>query len=229
MKNTLTFLSLFLIFTYQSFSQQSLPYRNGFDSPADTVGWSHYALNGTDDWQWGVPTGVSLNSVLTAPFAFGTNLNGDFTAQSLMCLQSPSFDLSDTSEIYVLGFAHQYSTASYHGGNVEYSLDGGQSWTLLNGQNNEKNSWHSNSPNNGLGGQPGFSGNTFSSFKTSAHSLEMLMGEPEVKFRLKFGGTTNPREGWVIDNVFIVPNRPNLYGVQASPFHTTSFDLRENP
>lgn len=220
MKNTLAFLSLLLIFTYQTFSQINLPYRNGFDSPSDTVGWSHYALNGTDDWQWGVPTGVSLNRVLTAPFAFGTNLNGKFTAQSLMCLESPSFDLSDTSEVYVLGFAHQYATASYHGGNVEYSINGG-SWRLLNGQSHEKSSWHSDRPNNGLGGQPGWSGYASSSFRTSYHSLEILKGESDIRFRFKFGGTTNPTEGWLIDDVFIIPNSTNLYGVQAAPFYAT--------
>ncbi|PLX05310.1 MAG: hypothetical protein C0594_07870 [Marinilabiliales bacterium] len=202
-------------------SQIAIPYYNSFDSGTDE-GWSHYSIQGTDDWQHGIPSGASLNSSLSGNNVWATNLAGNFTQNSIMCLESPDFNLTDTTE-FVLSFAHQYKTYSYHGGNIEYSIDSGLTWTLLNGTTDEKINWIGTS-NISILEQPGWSGNYYSSgFKFSSHSLGFLSGEPAVRFRFKFGGTSNPQEGWVIDNFRIEPNGVNIVGINGITTHVSKY------
>ncbi len=223
MKNiNLLFLVLNIICgNHLAFAQISVPYTNCFDAPEDSLGWSHYALNGNDDWELGVPDGFNLDEPLSEPNVWATNLDGELSAESIMVLESPGFDLSDTNTVFRLGFAHQYNTYHYNGGNIDYSLDNGQTWMLLNGTDQEKNQWYTNNSCNALGGEPAWSGNYSSLFKFSYHSLGFLGGESNVKFRFKFGSSNNPREGWALDCFSIVENSPNVYGVQVSPVHAT--------
>jgi len=199
--------------------QITLPYYNSFDLQTDE-GWTHYSIQGTDDWQRGVPSGSSLKKSFSGDKVWGTNLSGYFTTNSIMCLQSPDFDMTDTIE-YVLSFAHQYNTYyNYQGGNIEYSIDRGHTWKLLNGISNEKVNWIGNS-NISFLGQPGWSYNYYPDFKISSHSLGFLSGESTVRFRFKFGGTSNSSEGWVIDDFRIEPASNNIVGVNGEPINVS--------
>jgi len=197
------------------------PYNQDFDSITIT-GWSHYAIQGTDDWERGVPIGNTLNEALSPPSVWATNLDGDYSSNSIMCLETPSFDLSGTTE-YLLNFAHQFQTYSSHGGNIEYSVDNGVTWTLLNGLPAEKHFWYFNSSISGLNNQPGWSNNYYNTWNYSKHSLGFLSGQSNVKFRFQFGSpnTSSLREGWVIDNFSLTENSYNLVGTQG-PTVTTS-------
>ncbi|MDQ3047026.1 MAG: hypothetical protein M3R27_05710 [Bacteroidota bacterium] len=212
---------LFLItalFFYSAVNSQVIPpYTQKFDSIPCT-GWNHYAVSGTDDWQRGVPLGPQLNVASSAPKVWGTNLTGVTSANSVMALETPIFDLSDMTKIYLLTFAHQYYTFSYHGGNIEYSTDLGATWFLLNGISSEKINWYDNPSCAGLSGQPSWSNTYTSSYKFSSHSLAALQGETSVKFRFNYGGTTNPQDGWMIDNFSIVENLPNVIALTGATY-----------
>ncbi len=196
------------------------PYSNNFDLTSDTAGWSHYALQGTDDWQRGVPNGSVLYTALSAPNVWATNLNGKFTANSVMALETPFFDLTDTTK-FMLCFLQEYESAPYHGGNIEYSVDSGKTWTLLNGAPNEKYNWYNNNAVPILNNQPAWSGNGQFYFAYAAHSLVFLKGKPAVKFRFKFGGSTNPLEGWVLDNFAIIPEGKNIVATKGVKIETS--------
>ena len=200
------------------------PYSQDFDSITIT-GWSHYATQGTDDWERGVPNNNTLNAVLSAPSVWATNLDGDFSSNSVMCLETPAFDLSDTTE-YVLNFAHQYQTYSYHGGNVEYSTDNGTTWTILDGLPAEKKYWYTSTSINGLNSQPGWANNYYNAFKYSKHSLDFLSGQSNVRFRFQFGSpnTSNLTEGWVIDNFSITENSFNVVATQGQTVTTSEYN-----
>lgn len=206
-KSVFIFLSGIFSFT-NSIGQIVPPYSNNFDIPNDTLGWVHYAIQGTDDWERGTPTGPLLNSAYSAPNAWGTNLEGNFTANSVMILESPSFDFSGSTNYY-LSFRHMYHTEYNHGGNIEYSTNGGSNWFLLDGPSSEKSNWHGITTIQILN-QPGWSGYQTSYFVISAHKLNFLTGSTNVKFRFKFGGSINPDEGWLIDNFNIQPEAPNI-------------------
>lgn len=216
MRKTLAF--LYLILNSTLFAQTSVPYTNNFDFPQDTIGWSHYVISGTDSWEWGIPAGAQLNESFTPSSAWATNLVGNWAAGSSMALESPSFDLSDTSKNYMLGFSHQTEMTGYHGGNVEYSLNSGLTWNILNDSNSTKYNWFNNASCSGLNNEPTWSYDYYSSnFRHSYHALSFLKGNTNVKFRFKFGGSTNPAEGWVIDHFVITQTDNNLYAVQVKP------------
>ena len=204
--------------------QVSLPYFNNFDNPSDTTGWSHYSISGTDNWELGTPNGTFLNSTFSPVKAWATNLSGNFTTNSIMCLETPFFDFSDTTLTYKIGFSHQiHNSLSSNGGNVEYSVDTGQTWHVLNGLSSQNYWWYDNAVCSGLGGDPAWSNSYYSNgWRNSFHALDSLEGQPSVKFRFKFGGNSSYlREGWVIDNFSIEENLPNVFAVQPHPFHAT--------
>lgn len=224
MKKSILITTAFLIslICYQITAQITLPYYNNFDQPGDTAGWNHYSISGVDAWECGIPMGNALNSSLTPPNVWATNLDGSWTSFSVMCLETPYFDFSDTTE-YVLSFAHQYQTQSYHGGNIEYTVDSGQTWQLLDGSANEKINWYNNN-NITILGQPGWSYTAYSwGFKFPCHSLGFLSGNNSVKFRFQFGGSSNPEDGWVIDNFWIIPNVVNLIALNGKSYEASKY------
>ena len=216
-------ITLFLVvFSYSySFAQITPPYSNNFDNITDTVGWSHYALSGSDNWEFGTPSGTNLNTALSQPNVWSTNLDGDFTQNSEMCLESPFFDFSDTNKSFIFGFAHKIEAASYHGGNIQYSLDSGQTWVILNGPSDQNNQWYNNPSCSGMNNEPAWSNNWYNSYKFSYHSLDTVKGFPAVKFRFKFGGSSNPKEGWMIDNFSITEFGPNIVGIPTDTISVT--------
>lgn len=63
-------------------AQTTPPYVNSFDSAGDTIGWSHYATVGTDDWQMGDPNGQYLNYPHTQPNGWMTDLGPTYAINS---------------------------------------------------------------------------------------------------------------------------------------------------
>jgi hypothetical protein len=212
-----------LLWLKSSFSQTALPYTNNFDTPADTVGWSHYALFGTDDWEWGVPNDFFLNVASSNPNVWATGLTTPASANSRMVLQTPSFDFSGTTN-YRLGFKHQRYAIGDQGGNIEYSIDGGTSWFILNGASADKLQWYN------LGSiaylvQPGW-GNPFygsSGFLYSSHKLGFLTGQPNVKFRFKFGGSVSGSDGWVVDDFEIIADADNVIALPGNSITASKY------
>ena len=148
-----------------------------------------------------------------------------------MCLETPEFDLSGSVN-WVLSFSHQYYTYAGAGGNIEYSIDGGTNWILLNGSNTEKRSWY-NTENVAVLGQSGWSGSNYNSgFVVSSHDLGFLSGQSSVKFRFKYGSGYYTYEGWVIDDFKIVEECNNIYAISGDITHAsqifTSFIVNTN-
>lgn len=102
-----------------------------------------------------------------------------------------------------LSFWHDYDTESgWDGGYVEYSDDGGSTWTNLNGffVKNGYNSVLGQNQNNDIANQPAFSGNS-SGYINSIIDLSHLEGET-VTFRFTFGSDDNTfSHGWYVDDV----------------------------
>lgn len=222
MKKNILFLFLSIVSYNTIRSQISLPYYQNFDS-VSCFGWTHYALLGNDDWQRGIPSGQYLNVANSAPNVWGTNLSGSTTDNSIMELETPDFDLSDLTKTFLLSFAHEFKTFSYHGGNIQYSTDMGATWVLLNGTSSEKQNWYNNTSCPGLNGQPTWSNNYYSSFQFASHSLTFLQGQLHVRFRFQYGGSTNSQDGWQIDNFSLVENAPNVLAIQGQTYNASKY------
>lgn len=205
----------------QSFGQTSLPYVNHFEIAADTIGWSHYAILGSDDWEWGVPAADVLDASFSNPNAWATNLDGDYTPGSIMALETPYFDFSGTVD-YLIGFWQMYDAGTNQGCNVEYSLDSGATWILIDGAFTDKYNWYTD-PGIAILGQPGWSGSYSLSFKYSTHRLNFLTGLSGVKFRIKFGGTAAGQNGWVIDDFAIIPDAENVTALPGNTITASKY------
>lgn len=202
-------------------SQIVPPYLNKFDQNSDTVGWKHYASVGSDDWEWGVP--LAMYGPFSSPKAWATKLLSDATLNSTMYLQSPSFDLSNTLINWRLNFAHRWYMSTASGANVEYSIDNGVTWTLLDGPAIDKSGWYTYTTTP-CTGNPAFSLFGSSNYAFSLHNLLFLSGQPNVKFRFKFCNGAGPSYyGWIIDNFYIEENKPNVF-----PYNLTLNKVSKN-
>ncbi len=213
------------------FGQIAPPYYSNFDQVADTAGWKHYSLSGTDDWVWGAPIGNQLSWALSGQKVWKTTAyaNGVWAINSERCLESPSFDLSSLTTIYRLTFAHQYDMNTTSGANVEYSTDNGLTWILLDGLPADKQDWYTSTSTACTGTNAAWSSFYPNLYKFSMHNLSFLAGQANVKFRFRLCSTGSTSEGWMIDNFSVEENKPNIYCSPKSIDHAskycTSFNL----
>lgn len=218
------FLVISLILSDKLSAQILPPYQNNFDT-FDSTGWSHYALNGTDDWKLTTPAKTYFNSSSTFPNSWVTNKTGNFNGNSNRALQTPSFDLTDTTQKLVFSFYHKtHANSSGNSFIVEYSLNNGSSWAALYNNTAPSTSWQSLS---------GFSSAMYTSFVKSSISIRYLQGNASVCFRFRFNSTTANGEGWQIDNFGIQPEYCNIKALKGDTIknlnhYFTQFPIKFN-
>ena len=182
---------------------QTLPYTNNFNSPSSDENWTHFAITGTDDWGRGMASGLIDASNLS----WETKLNDTPSTSSNMVLQSPSFDLTNANLPYVLSFKYK---SNLNSGNLylEYSIDNGTTWILLNRTDSLKKNWQSTG---------GFSLST-TNFTQPAINLSFLQGNENVIFRYRFRTNSYCNGyGFVIDDFSIAPEYYNVFAGIGSP------------
>lgn len=177
--------------------QLSLPYSDNME------GTNYWVVEGNNNsWQRGTPAGVTINYAYNGSNSWVTNLSGVYPNNANEYLVSPFFDFSNTSGA-ILRFYHWLnSEPGNDGGQVQYSLNNGQTWVTLgymmdpNGVN-----WYSHY----VGGISFFSGTT-NGYNLSAYDLSFLDNHPTpVRFRFRFfsNASGNNFDGWAIDQFSI--------------------------
>jgi hypothetical protein len=167
----------------------SFPYLEGFE----TNDGNFYAKGSNSTWQWGTPTKTIINKAANGTKVWVTNLTTNYNNLELSYLYSPCFNLSTLTNP-VLSFSHIYKTELDYDYNwVEYSTDGGKTWTKLgvqslgtNWYNDVKNLWN------------------ISNAKWHVASYDIPTTATSVKFRFAFTadeGVTD--EGVGIDDIHI--------------------------
>lgn len=106
-----------------------------------------------------------------------------------------------------LSFWHYYnSEATYDGGVVEISTNGGGSWSDVGAANYILNGYNANiSPSYGspIASRPAFSGNS-GGFLQSKVSLGAYVNQPNVKLRWRFGSDNGvAATGWYVDDILL--------------------------
>lgn len=171
----------------------SVPYSEDFES-GDGF-WT-----GSGDWQHGVPSGPVINSAPacgSGTNVWGTNLTGDYSNNSNDAVESICMDFSGITVDPILSFNLFYDTeTNYDEGWVEYSFDGGATWTKLGAAGQGLN-WYNNAANQYWEGNSG-------GWLLAAHELTGFAGQSDVKLRFFFssdGSVTN--DGFAFDNISI--------------------------
>ena len=200
-------------------SVSSYPYFNEFN---DTVvhGWKPYCSN--PDFRMRHLIAPGEGGTGRRSFEWYTdNIDAIFYSNSVPVwyLESPSFDFTGISTVHI-GF-NLYCLGSYgsgqdkDGANLDYSLDGGNTWNLL-GIYNDPNSdnWYNLQDLVDFDGNPGWSKfeNWFQPTTYDASSI--LANQSDVVFRFKFSSVVEPfgnagkTQGFRIDNFAINTTGP---------------------
>lgn len=140
-------------------------------------------------WAWGTPSQVTPYS---GSKVWATSLAGQYPDNVLFHLYTPIYTLSTGSS---LSFKHNYMTEeTYDGVNVAISTDGGQNWSVLTPAGG-----YPTQQINGLGNQPGWSGNS-NGWQTAMFDLASYSNQ-EVMFRFRLGSNgAVSGNGWFIDD-----------------------------
>jgi hypothetical protein len=197
---------VFVMFSFTLAAQVSVPYINNFEGPAATTGWSHYALSGTDDWELGQPSTFNFTSAFSGDSAWVTNLDGMYASNSVRVLETPDFDLTNTSVDYAFVIYNKREKTG-SGGQflVEYSINSGASWLPLFNSGMNKKNWQTST---------GFASNAIGAFQESVTSLSWIQGNI-VRFRFKATATTGSGQGWMIDDFMIKEAEYNVAAGQG--------------
>jgi hypothetical protein len=210
----------------------TFPYQQDFEASAG--GWID---GGTaSDWEWGTPSKTVINSAGQGSKSWITgDLNGSsYNNGQYSWLTSPCFDLSPLQNPEISFKIFWETEQRFDGGSFQYSIDGGTSWLLLGTTNSNNNcqgsNWFNTNSVTYLSNINGWSGNIQSTagsclggngsngWLTARHTLNMIAGQTEVRFRFLFGaGTTcNNFDGFAIDDIRIEEAAPNPVTINSS-------------
>jgi len=201
--------------TDQGIPLVNLPYSDDFESPPSI--WYDSSAVGTN-WQLGTPNFGATNSAFSPVTAWDINLNTAYGNNAYSVLTSPLFNF--TGQVNAkLSFWMNRNIAVNDGVYMEYSVNGGTSWTRLGtvGDTNAvNNSWYNN-PSIDFTGLPGWDGSSGGWVKYT-----YILGPPfnnagnQVQFRFIFTSDFfTVLDGVSVDNFSILPASPQDIGVTS--------------
>ncbi len=179
------------------------------------------------DWTWGMPSKVRIARAGSGSKCWITGglANGSYNGGEKSWLQSPCFDFTTIQNPYISFLIYWDTERQYDGGNLQYSLNGGSSWSVVGSINDPVNcrnqNWFNNSSVNNLAGisnpQSGWSGTILNSsgsclggsgsgaWLAAKHCMANLAGQSSVIFRFTFASGTacNAFDGIAIDSIYI--------------------------
>lgn len=185
--------------TVVGMSVVAVPYFDDFEGPQLFATENTY----TPSWELGNPVAPLITGAYSGSNAWEVNLNGPYQNNSYEILYTPFFDFSQATDVE-MRFQNWYNCDNWQdGGRIEFSTDGGNSWTVLGTQFDTNGvSWY-NQAWLGSSGLPGWSG-TGGGYFQSKYDLSQFNNYPTpVQFRFIFTSDANnftAVDGWAIDN-----------------------------
>ncbi len=175
----------------------------------------------TGAWEWGTPT-YGPPTAHSGTNLWGTVLGGDYENNADWKLYS--VDYIATSDNPTITFWQWYEIENrYDGGNVAVSTDNGATWTIV-----EPVGGYDNNSIVGLGGEPGFTGNSGDWVQAVFH-LDGITAGTLFKIRFRFGSDVSvTRAGWYIDDVAGIGIMPSVEEEPVKPT-TYSLNIKQNP
>ncbi len=189
---------------------ETFPFHEDFEN--SDGGWT---TGGTaSDWSWGAPAKSIINAAGSGVKCWitGTLTGNEYNENEYSWLQSPCLDFSNVKLPHLSFLVNWDTEQNYDGAALQYSVDNGNSWQSVGAFGDVADCINSNWYNtysiryglqpNGWSG----SGNSGSNgWVTAQHSLPLLAGKKNVRFRFVFGAgkIQNNFNGFAIDNLQI--------------------------
>jgi len=176
------------------------PYLDDFEN-TQTLWYTPVGRQGS--WVLSVPDGPVIDHAYSGTQVWVTNPTGNYSSNENSWITGPCFDLTGARRP-MIGLQTWARIADPDDGvMVEYTTDGGNTWYMLgtSGDNRAVN-WYNGTI---LGGDSdGWTGNTDLNWKESKHDLDPLVGEPSVRFRIRFvSDGASVGEGFALDDISI--------------------------
>ena len=185
----------------------------------------------SDMWSLGAPSGTLLNTAASGNFVYATNLSGNHPDKTIGYLYSNCYDLSVIANPKIkfqmaFDIENEWDYLTF-----EYSLDKGQTWTIL-GNATDNNWYNSSALTDSTGGAtlPGkqwtgegennhILGGTNATLREYSYDLTALTAETSIIFRFKFLADDQVNEeGVVIDD----------FGLEGTVLSVDSTELQNN-
>ena len=212
----------------QSFSQCSptintFPYTENFETSA-----GNWVAGGTgSDWAWGTPAKPVISGAGSGVkcWIVGGLSGSSYISSERSYVVSPCFDFSSLVNPYITFKIFWETEKQYDGGNFEYSINGGTSWTNVSSYNAAIDCLNDFGYNNasitnltGLANpKAGWSGNVQATmgsclggggsngWRIAKQTMPFLAGQTQVLFRFTFGSgsTCNAYDGLAFDDILI--------------------------
>jgi len=185
-----------------------VPYSDDFEG-------INYFVNdgGLKHWEHGSPGGTSINTPHSPTNVWMTKLNTNYENNSFDFLYSPFFNFTYSTNA-TLSFWNKYDTQNgSDGGCIQYSLNGGQTWSTLGSLGDTLGTnWYTSN----VGGTHCWSGQQNSWIKSSYNLSQFNNYYTPIQFRYVFfsNNITNNYDGWAVDDFSIsLPQIPFDAGV----------------
>lgn len=184
------------------------PYTQDFES--GPAGWTSGGANSS--WALGAPAGTVINSAGGGTASWVTNLTGNYNASEVSYIQSPCLSFASVYNAVLNMKVWWNAEASWDGGQVQYSLNGGNTWTALGSMSSGLFNWYNQTLLYGPGaGRDAWTGQTATStpptsggWVNARHSLAALNFQPSVLLRIAFYSDGSIQyEGLGVDDISI--------------------------
>ena len=204
----------------------NLPYENDFED--EVKFWITKGKN--PSWELGEPNGSSIDTAYSGNNAWMTGLQDIYNDNDTSYVEGPCFDLSKIDhpiiDLYLSGDPDELND---DGIALEYSLDNGNSWQLIDTTNNNLGfKWYNNSNINALG-HAGWDTVTNGWVNYKCLLTTPLSSHSSVKFRFKFASDSdnNTDDGFAFDD-FKIFNAPPDVGLDTILYPNKHCMLTEN-
>ena len=180
-------------------------YNQDFETGA--FGWVEEStlLSNVGSWKLGIPSGEIIKTPASGVRSWYTDINKDKIEQSW--ISSPCFDFSELKKPMIKMNIWSAPEEGRNGVVLQSSVDEGATWINV-GTLNDGIKWYNSFAINGApGGQAqGWSGESDTAWVEARHSLDELVGEDNVRFRIAFGAdgaALNDFDGFAFDDIWI--------------------------
>ncbi len=180
----------------------SYPYMQNFE--AGTGGWEDETDN-ISSWAFGEPNGININHAASGTNAWVTNLNGNYLNNESSFIEGPCFNFSNLQKPMIKFKLWHLTDIDLDGAVLQAYRNEDEGWFRVGSLDEGVNWYNSFSIVGSPGNQSqGWSGNSGTEWIDARHDLDMLAGEPYVRFRVAFGSDANStQEGVAFDDIWV--------------------------